>query len=198
MRKTIQIRNAATRWVVLWTCALGSALHPGIGGASSNHSAVNAEMGYIEFTNDNDTNGSVAVNMQFHQTSFVSTSGTTGCGGASSTQYFGGSPTVLDTSTATIQTASSQSGQVGHLDLLPGGTQQIHYAGVSDILAIGRPLALDKSNQGGNGNALGWFGVALAAIQQVPALSNLLLGLLGAFLFTFTYFRRSRAAQKYE
>lgn len=168
----------------------------GITGAWSNNGAFNAGTSQVEFTDGNSANGAVSGNTQFHHASFVSTSGKTWRFGAGSTQSFGGSLTILGTSAAPIQIASSQAGQVAYLNLLPAGTQQIHYVGVSDVYASGLPLASGETNQGGTGNALGWFDVALAAIQQVPALSNLALGLLGALLFTLTYFRRTRTAQK--
>jgi hypothetical protein len=51
--------------------------------------------------------------------------------------------------------------------LLAGGTQNIQYVGVSDVHATGQHLAINQTNDGGTGNATGWFGTAIAG-NTVP------------------------------
>jgi hypothetical protein len=57
-----------------------------------------------------------------------------------------------------IQIDVTQAGATAFLDLLPSGTQDIANVGVSDVHASGQPLAPTQTNQGGRGNATGWFG----------------------------------------
>lgn len=85
-----------------------------------------------------------------------------------------------------IQMDVTVAGTVANLELLAGGTQSIDNVGVSDVHAIGQPLAPDQTNQGGNGNDDGWFGqggvVTPPVIVQplvVPALDGFGLLLLG-------------------
>lgn len=47
---------------------------------------------------------------------------------------------------------------IAAVDLLPGGAQDIANVGVSNVHATGQPLAPTLTNQGGSGNAAGWFG----------------------------------------
>jgi hypothetical protein len=57
-----------------------------------------------------------------------------------------------------IQIDVTQAGATAFLDLLPSGTQDIANVGVSDVHASGQALAPTQTNQGGRGNATGWFG----------------------------------------
>lgn len=87
---------------------------------------------------------------------------------------------------------------IASMDLLPGGTQDIANVGVSNVHATGQPLAPTLSNQGGSGNASGWFGqggVTPPPAPQplvVPALSDA--GLLAMLLLIAAIaWRRQRA-----
>lgn len=91
-----------------------------------------------------------------------------------------GLPIQLDVTTA---------GSAAFLDLAPTGTQVIANVGVSDVHAAGQHLAPTLTNQGGRGNAAGWFGGVVPAVPPVPvpALSwSALLALIAAFLFVAT------------
>lgn len=57
-----------------------------------------------------------------------------------------------------IQIDVTQPGATAFLNLLASGTQDIANVGVSDVHASGQPLAPTQTNQGGRGNAAGWFG----------------------------------------
>lgn len=57
-----------------------------------------------------------------------------------------------------VQIDVTSPGSVAFIDLLDGGDQNIANVGVSDVYAIGQPLAPEQTNQGGNGNDQGWFG----------------------------------------
>lgn len=64
-------------------------------------------------------------------------------------------------------------GNLAYLNLLAGGTQAIANVGVSDVYATGQHLAPTLTNQGGNGNAQGWFGSGGGVVTPptpVPAL----------------------------
>ena len=89
----------------------------------------------------------------------------------------------------------TQPGSVAFLNLLPSGTQSIANVGVSDVHATGQPLAPDQTNQGGRGNAQGWFGGGGPIGQHVPvpaasptALMLFALSLLGAALLALRRF----------
>lgn len=100
-----------------------------------------------------------------------------------------------------IQIDVTAPGSIARLDLLPGGTQDIANVGVSDVYAVGQPLAPALANQGGRGNATGWFGsgtggpggpgVPVPQPTIVPTLSDGGLLLL-ALLFAAIAWRRHR------
>lgn len=75
---------------------------------------------------------------------------------------------------------------IAFLNLATGGSQAIANVGVSNVHATGQRLAPTLTNQGGSGNAVGWFGGLGPALppERVPALSTtVLLALIAAFLF---------------
>lgn len=77
--------------------------------------------------------------------------------------------TIQGTLANPIQITSGVPTNAGYLHLAAGGTQNIAHVGVSDNHATGQPLAPFQVNEGGTGNALGWFGVPLEEIRPVPA-----------------------------
>jgi hypothetical protein len=90
---------------------------------------------------------------------------------------------ITGTTPQPIQFRSSAPGQVASINLTPSATQQIAHVGVSDVWATGQPLAPNLQNEGGSGNALGWFGTLVAdTAASIPALSDLMLGILAALL----------------
>ena len=93
-----------------------------------------------------------------------------------------------------IQVDVTVPGTLAYLNLLAGGTQAIANVGVSDVYATGQHLAPTLTNQGGNGNAQGWFGngVVVAPPTPVPALGwPMLLVLTGGMLWAAARTRRS-------
>lgn len=88
-----------------------------------------------------------------------------------------------------IQLDVTTPGSAAFLDLAAAGTQVIANVGVSDVHATGQHLAPTLTNQGGSGNAVGWFGGVVPAVPPVPvpALSwSALLALIAAFVFVAT------------
>ncbi|TDR39774.1 hypothetical protein DFR29_115164 [Tahibacter aquaticus] len=67
-----------------------------------------------------------------------------------------------------LQVDVTTPGSIAFLNLLAGGTQAIANVGVSDVYASGQHLAPTQTNQGGNGNATGWFGGGPPPRPQVP------------------------------
>jgi hypothetical protein len=115
----------------------------------------------------------------FNAASFVSASGKNYLFPVGLTQTFDSSLTILGSASTGIQFRSATPGQTAFVDLLPAGTQDIDFVGVSDVHATGQHLAPTKTNDGGTGNALGWFGNAssggssgnAAAVQPAPTLA---------------------------
>ena len=116
----------------------------------------------------------------FNAASFVSTTGKSYIFPVGQTQVFNTALTILGTAAAGIQFRSSTPGQVAYVNLLSSGSQNIDFVGVSNVHAIGQPLAPTKTNDGGTGDAFGWFGLVFAA---VPAP---MLGWIGLLLLTLT------------
>lgn len=77
---------------------------------------------------------------------------------------------ITGVSAAPIQIESSVPPQIAQMVLDPGGLQDIEFVGVSNVHATGQPLAPDQTNQGGSGNALGWFGRGFEPLI-IPTLS---------------------------
>jgi hypothetical protein len=132
----------------------------------------------------------------FHDLSFVSSTGKTFVLAVASTQSIEGLLTILGVPGQAIQMASATAGQVASINLLPGGSQNIHNVGVSDVHAIGQPQAPYESNQGGSGNDLGWFGNT-EFVEGIPliALSPQSLAMLG-LLLVMLVLRRRRVRNK--
>jgi hypothetical protein len=119
----------------------------------------------------------------FYTASFSSTTGKNYLFPVGLTQTFTNSLTILGTAAQGIQFRSTAAGQAAFVNLQPSGTQNINFVGVSNVHATGQPLAPTQTNDGGTGDAVGWFGLLAVAVAAVPApllspFGLLLLGLL--------------------
>jgi hypothetical protein len=77
--------------------------------------------------------------------------------------------TISGTAALPIQIERVPIGPAAEVNLLPGGAQSIIHVGVSNVHATGQPLAPLQSNEGGSGNAFGWFGLMFPSTLSVPA-----------------------------
>ena len=154
----------------------------------SNTGTFSAGTGTVNFVDGGIAQSNVSGNSTFDNVGFVSATGKNYVFAVGTTQSVSGLLTILGTSTQGIQFRSSTAGQVANIDLLAGGSQNIDFVGVSDVHATGQPLAPTKTNDGGTGNATGWFGSAAAGnTVSTPTLSwtgllllALLLGMVAA------------------
>lgn len=157
----------------------------------SNAGTFNAGTSTVNFIDDV-AQSNIGGNSTFYNASFVSANGKNYVFAVGTTQSVSGLLTILGTSTQGIQFRSSTAGQVANIDLLAGGSQNIDFVGVSDVHATGQPLAPTKTNDGGTGNATGWFGAAIAGnAVPTPALSWIGLFLLALLLATIAATRRN-------
>jgi hypothetical protein len=137
----------------------------------------------------------ISGNSAFDNARFVSANGKNYVFAVGTTQSVSGLLTILGTSTQGIQFRSSTAGQVANINLLPGGSQNIQYVGVSDVHATGQHLAASQTNDGGTGNATGWFGSAAAGnTVPTPALTWMGLLLLALLLAVLSAARRNGRA----
>ena len=119
----------------------------------------------------------------FANASFVTSTGKTYVFAVGSEQTITGVLEITGTTPQPIQFRSSAPGQVATIHLTRSATQQIAHVGVTDVWATGQPLAQNLQNEGGGGNAMGWFGTSIPGEgARVPALSNLMLVVLAALL----------------
>ncbi len=124
----------------------------------------------------------------FANARFISSIGKTYVFAVGSTQTITSVLEITGTASQPIQFRSSAAGQVASINLTGSGTQQIVHVGVTDVFATGQHLAPGQTNEGGAGNAKGWFGTPIgppfppAALTPIPALSTLMLGVLAALL----------------
>lgn len=152
-------------------------------GAWSNFGSFLAGSSVVRFIDGAQAQAGIFGSSLFHGLSLVSATGKTYILSVGTTQSIDGLLTILGVPAQPIQIASSSAGQVAYVNLLPTGTQNIHDVGVSDVHAIGQPLAQDETNQGGSGNDLGWFGnTALIGSIPLPALSPAWLAILALLL----------------
>ncbi|MHB8448556.1 MAG: hypothetical protein ACYC9P_11605 [Rudaea sp.] len=155
----------------------------------SNAGTFTAGSGTVNFVDGGIAQSNIGGNSTFASTSFVSATGKNYIFAVGTTQSVSGLLTILGTSTQGIQFRSSTAGQVANIDLLAGGSQNIDFVGVSDVHATGQPLAPTKTNDGGTGNATGWFGAAVGAnTAPTPALSDIALLLLALLIAVFATF----------
>lgn len=106
---------------------------------------------------------------QFHNASFVSTSGKNYVFAVGTTQTVSGILEIAGTTPNPIQFRSATPGQVAYIRLEPAGTQLIQHVGVTDVWATGQWLAPYLTNEGGGGNARRWFGIPDDAVP-IPVL----------------------------
>ena len=144
----------------------------------SNLGTFTAGSGAINFIDGGVATSNISGNSIFNNASFISSTGKTYSFATGSTQTVGGALIILGASTLGIQFKSATLGQAANLNLLPGGTQNIDFVGVSSVHATGQPLAPTKTNFGGSGDALGWFGAVVAAVAAIPAPMLSMLGML--------------------
>ena len=134
-------------------------------------------------------NSTVAGNTSFGSVSFVSGTGKTYSFAIGATQTVVNLLEIAGTASQPIQFRSTSAGQTGFINLLGTGSQQIQHVGVTDVWATGQHLAPTLTNEGGGGNANGWFGGnAPVAVEPIPTVSDValfalvaMLGWLGAF-----------------
>jgi len=155
-----------------------------LGGNWSNNGGFFAGTGTVRFR-DLCAIASAALSgsSSFANASFVTSTGKTYVFAVASVQTITGVLEIMGTTPQPIQFRSSAPGQVATINLTRTATQQIAHVGVTDVWATGQPLATNLQNEGGGGNALGWFGTSIAgAAASIPALSNLMLAALAALL----------------
>lgn len=150
----------------------------------SNAGTFNAGTSTVNFI-DGVAQSNISGNSAFDNASFVSANGKNYVFAVGSTQSISGLLTIQGTAAQGIQFRSSTAGQVANIDLLAGGTQNIQYVGVSDVHATGQHLAANETNDGGTGNATGWFRNAVATTVPTPTLPRSGLLLLALLLAVF-------------
>lgn len=109
----------------------------------------------------------------FNAASFVSSTGKSYVFPVGLTQTFNTSLTILGTVSAAIQFRSATAGHVANVNLAASGAQNIQFVGVSNVHATGQHLAPSQTNDGGTGDALGWFRNYFGAAVPAPLLSTL-------------------------
>jgi hypothetical protein len=100
----------------------------------------------------------ISGNTTFFRASFVSGTGKNYVFTVGSTQTILSLLQIAGTAPSPIQFRSSTPGQVANINLVAAGTQVIQHVGVTDVYATGQHLAPNLTNEGGGGNAHGWFG----------------------------------------
>ncbi len=114
----------------------------------------------VDFVDGGQVQSSLSGNTTFANLSFVSTIGKAYSLQVGTTQTIQNQLQILGTSSNGIQIKSSSTGQVAFINLLASGSQSIDFVGVSNVHAIGQHLAPTLTNDGGSGDAIGWFGQA--------------------------------------
>lgn len=153
----------------------------------SNAGTFTAGTGTVSFVDGGLAQSNVGGNSTFDNVSFVSATGKNYVFAVGTTQSVSGLLTIQGTAAQGIQFKSSSAGQVANVNLLPGGSQSIQYVGVSDVHATGQNLAANETNDGGTGNATGWFGAGINGggnAVPTPTLSGIGLLLLALLMAT--------------
>lgn len=182
--------------VLAGTADLGSGLIR-IAGDWENRAVVTAGGSVVEFRDGPAAIRAILGSTAFATLSLVSANGTRYRIESGSTQRIATLLEIVGTGVPIQIEASSAS--IASVNLLAGGTQAIDNVGVSNVHAIGQPLAPTQTNQGGSGNANGWFGQGGGGVTPptiveplvVPALSDLGL-LLTTLLFGAIAWRQRR------
>ncbi len=183
------------------TIAPGGQLDAGSGsiavaGPWTNSGSFLAGSGSVVFADNATGSTAISGNSLFHNLSITSTSGQTWRFAAGSTQQVNGLLTIYGTPAQPIQLASSVAGQLAYINLLPGGTQNIHDLGVSDLSATGQRLAAGQVNRGGSGNAINWFAALAASVQAIPSLSMTGVLALCLCMLLLAYCKRHTSARR--
>ena len=131
------------------------------------------------------TNSVLSGNTTFYNLSLVSSVGKAYTFTAGDTQAILNALTIQGTAASPIQIDSGVPGSPGFIKLAQGGTQSIANVEVSDNWATGQPLAPLLTNDGGTGDARGWFGLPLNLNVAVPALTAGSIGLLALIITGF-------------
>jgi hypothetical protein len=159
----------------------GGSGHLRLSGDWSNAGTFNPDGGTVFFVDGAASSSNVSGSSVFNNLSFISASGKFYVFAVGSTQTIDSALTIGGTPSAGIQFKSSIAGQVANINLLPSGAQNISYVGVSDVHATGQHLAAMLTNDGGSGNAMGWFSAVQpggSTTVPAPALSAFVLALL--------------------
>ncbi len=139
--------------------------------------------GLVDFVDGAVSVAMISGNSAFYGLSFVSAVGKRYLFAPNSEQRIESLLRIRGTGPNPIQIASSLPPQVARLNLAATGAQDIAFDGVSNVYATGQPLAPTLTNQGGTGNANGWFGLSInGEVRFIPTLNGLSLALM-ALLF---------------
>lgn len=147
-----------------------------LSGNWSNAGNFLAGSGSVNFI-DGGAQSLISGNTPFANLSFISAIGKNYLFTVGTTQTISGLLTIAGSAALPIQFRSTAAGQVANINLLGGGSQNIAHVGVSDVHATGQHLAPSLTNEGGTGDALGWF-AAVIVQSTVPAATLSLPGML--------------------
>ncbi len=187
------------------TLSAGAVLDAGSGsitlsGDWSNQGTFIAGSSRVNFVDGARAQSNVTGNTTFSSLSFISSIGKGYALQSGSTQTVESLLQILGTAAAGIQIQSTS--PFASINLLSSGSQNIGFVGVSNVHATGQYLAPTLTNDGGSGNATGWFvqatgtgggnGGAPGEVTPTPALSSwaLLLLILGVIAGTLKFRHR--------
>lgn len=158
----------------------------------SNLGSFAAGSSRVNFIDGARAQSNVSGNTTFFNLSFVSFTGKAYVFQGGSTQTIENLLEILGTSSFGIQFQSANPAQFASINLLSGGSQDMDFVGVSNVHATGQPLAPNLSNDGGSGNAVGWFGQVGGAgtVAPTPVLSSWALVLLALGLLAVASMKR--------
>ena len=137
----------------------------------SNGGTINPGSSLVSFIDGALASSTLLGSSTFASLSFLSTTGKRYLFQSGSTQTINYALTIQGTQALPIQFDVTSPGSVANINLLPSGSQAIQYVGVSDVHATGQHLAPSQDNDGGRGNATGWFRALLAPYAAVPGLT---------------------------
>lgn len=129
----------------------------------------------------------------FYNLSLISSIGKVYTFASGMTQSVVNSLTIQGLPGTPLRIVGSSPGAQGNLNLSFGGAQSIAHVGVTDNWATGQPLAPGLANEGGTGNARGWFGAPLG--DGIPALGGPGLVLLTVILGTLAVLAARRRGE---
>ncbi len=137
----------------------------------SNAGNLDAGSSQVRFVDGGLASSGILGSSTFSSLSFVSSTGKRYLFQSGATQTVTNALTIQGTASAPIQFDVTSPGSVANINLSSSGSQAIQHVGVSDVHATGQHLAPSQSNEGGSGNAVGWFKALLAASIPVPGLT---------------------------